>query len=252
MKAPLSLPQIAARLEALEETIIMRFIDRAQFAANPDAYAAGRSGFEGAGDESLFDLRLWAQESMDAQFGRYMVPEERPVSSNLPAPKREVHLPPLPLCVTNYEIVSRSVSIRDAYLECLPSLCAGGDDGQYGSAVEHDVYAIQAIARRVHYGALYVAEAKFRADPGPYTEAALAGEDDRLLRMLTRPEVEQGIVERLRQKVEDLQSQVNTRVRKVIGAEVIIRFYENTVIPLTKSGQISYLRERAKLSEDTA
>lgn len=248
MSAELSLPQIAARLEALEETITMRFIDRAQFAANSEAYTPGQSGFEGAGNESLFELRLRAQESMDAEFGRYMVPEERPVSRDLPAPKREVHLPPLPLRVTDYEIVSRSVPIRDSYLGCLPSLCAEGDDGQHGSAVEHDVYAIQAIARRVHYGALYVAEAKFRADPESYTEAALAGDDDRLLAMLTRPAVEQGIIERLRQKVEDLQSQVNTRVRKVIGPEVIIRFYENTVIPLTKSGQVSYLRERAKTS----
>ncbi len=244
MSEPISLDQIVARLEALEETIIMRFIDRAQFAANPVAYERGRSGFSGAGDRSLFEVRLEAQERMDAEFGRYEVPEERPVNDNLPAPRRTVHLPDSPLRIDDYSVVSQSRAIRDAYLACLPDLCAVGDDGQYGSSVELDVYAIQAIARRVHYGALYVAEAKYRGNPDAYRDAAAAHDIDRIVEMLTRSEVEQRIVGRLEQKVADLQHHVNTDVRRVIGAQVIVQFYRESVIPLTKQGQVSYLLNR--------
>ncbi len=242
----LSLTHIAAQLEALEETIIMRFLDRAQFAVNREAYLPGRSGFEGAGQESLFELRLAAQERMDAEFGRFMVPEERPVSETLPEPRRKVHLPDLPIRVSDPDVVRRSPAIRDAYLTMIPSLCDNDDDGQYGSAVEHDVYTIQAIGRRVHYGALYVAEAKYRERTDEYREAARSGDRERLLSMLTRTTVEARILERLEKKVRDLQVDVNTEVRRVIGPDVIVSFYRDTIIPLTKSGQISYLLERAR------
>lgn len=246
MRDQLSLPLVAARLEALEETIIMRFLDRAQFAINRIAYTPGKSGFEGAGEESLFELRLASQERMDAEFGRFMVPEERPVSEALPAPRRKVHLPHLPLGVSDANIVRRSPEIRDAYLEIIPSLCNDDDDGQYGSAVEHDVYTIQAIARRVHYGALYVAEAKYRERSNEYRDAARSGDREALRSMLTRADVEARILERLEKKVRDLQIDVNKDVRRVIGSDVIVSFYRNTIIPLTKSGQISYLMARAR------
>lgn len=245
MDVELKLADIAARLEAIEETIIMRFIDRAQFAVNRPAYEPGMSGFEGGGNESLFELRLWEQEQMDARFGRYEVPEERPVSADLPAPSRRVHLPPLPLAVTDFSIVSRSTSIRDAYLALLTDLCVKGDDGQYGSAVEHDVYAIQAICRRVHYGALYVAEAKYRSNPQSYRDAARNNETERLYTMLTRPEVEKQIVARLERKVIDIQADVNTAIRRRIDPDTVVTFYSKTIIPLTKEGQVAYLKARA-------
>ena len=84
----LNLSTIAAQLEGLEETIIQKLIDRAQFAANAAAYRPGESGFASAGDKSLFDLRLRYQEEMDAAFGRFKVPEERPFHSDLPDPHR--------------------------------------------------------------------------------------------------------------------------------------------------------------------
>jgi len=243
------LDMIAARLEALEETIIHRFIDRAQFARNERAYEPGASGFAGAGEESLFQLRLRAQEEMDAEFGRYEVPEERPFLSQLPRPRREVHLQgPLPE-VVDYDVVRQSSNILSAYLAQLPRLCADPDDGQYGSSVEHDVAALQAIARRVHYGAIFVAESKYRRAPEEFTAAAFAGDSAALLRMLTRPEVERSIIARLAEKVTHLQSHVNRRIRRIVEPEIIVSFYHDTVIPLTKAGQVAYLFARAERRE---
>ncbi len=242
----LDLDLIAARLESLEETIIHRFIDRAQFAYNARAYERGASGFAGGGDEALFELRLAAQERMDAEFGRYEVPEERPVLRELPQARRTVYMPPPPLAVDDFNVVNQSALICEAFLAQLPLLCAESDDGQYGSSVEHDVAAIQAIARRVHYGALFVAEAKYRRAPERFGAAAASADREALLEMLTRPEVEAAIIERLGEKVTRLQAHVNRRVRRVIGPEVVVAFYRDTIIPLTKAGQVEYLMARSK------
>ncbi len=238
------LDMIAARLEALEETIIHRFIDRAQFARNNRAYEPGLSGFVGAGEESLFELRLRAQEEMDAEFGRYEVPEERPFLTQLPSPRRDVHLHgPLPP-VADYDVVRQSAGILSAYLAQLPRLCAEPDDGQYGSSVEHDVAALQAIARRVHYGAIFVAESKYRGAPRQFKEAASNRDEAGILQMLTRSEIERSIIARLAEKVTHLQSHVNRKIRRTVEPEVIVSFYRDTVIPLTKAGQVAYLLVR--------
>ena len=52
------LDKIATDLEGLEETIIARLIDRAQFRRNRPTYQPGKSGFTGEGALSLFALRL--------------------------------------------------------------------------------------------------------------------------------------------------------------------------------------------------
>jgi chorismate mutase len=80
----LEIDTIAARLEGLEETNISKLIDRAQFCVNKRIYRPGESGFEGENKRSLFLLRLFFHEKIDAQFGRFCVPEERPFFSLLP------------------------------------------------------------------------------------------------------------------------------------------------------------------------
>ncbi len=238
------LDRIAADLESLEETIIARLIDRAQFRRNPIAYIPGRSGFAGETRLSLFALRLRYQEEMDARFGRFCVPEERPFNRDLPAPRRRVTLPDTCLKIGDADRVNLTARVMTGYLELVERICAPGDDGQYGSSVEHDVYAIQAVSRRVHYGALYVAESKYRADP--VTFRALVEADDRrgLMARLTRPEVERRILDRVIRKVEALQASAVTNTRHTIDPAVVRAFYADWIIPLTKEGQILYLLHR--------
>jgi hypothetical protein len=115
IESALDLNLIAAYLEGLEETIIYKLIDRAQFAENRVAYQRGTSGFEGAGDVSLFDLRLRRQEEMDVEFGRFCVPEERPFRRDLARPKREVRLPPSCLNIEDYNAVNVTDRILSAW-----------------------------------------------------------------------------------------------------------------------------------------
>jgi len=243
------LPLIAARLEGLEETIIHRVIDRAQFATNAPAYKTGGSGFPDAAGASLFDLRLRDQESMDAPFGRYHVPEERPFHRDLPDAKRQVRLPPSPLRVTNLESINLTQEIVSAYLDFLPGLCDVEnrdieDDGHYGSSVEHDVLAIQALARRVHFGALYVAESKYRSAPEQFQHMIDCEDREAILAAITRPEVEQRIVTRVAEKVDYIQATANRQVRKVVRPRAMLSLYRSVVIPLTKEGELRYLFQR--------
>jgi chorismate mutase len=238
------LEKITSLLEGLEETIIFKLIDRAQFRLNPAVYMPGQSGFAGAAQQSLFSLRLRSQEEMDARFGRFCVAEERPFCARLPRPRRTAALPPTGLCIEDINAVNLSGKILSTYLDLVPRICRKGDDGHYGSSVEHDVYALQAIARRIHYGALYVAESKFLHDRSRYTRLILEKDVKGLISLLTRPGVEDRIMVRIRDKVDFAQANVNRTSRHVIDSGVVFRFYRAAVIPLTKRGEVLYLLNR--------
>jgi len=241
---PLDLDKIAAELESLEETIIARLIDRAQFRRNATAYTPGQSGFAGESVLSLFALRLKFQEEMDACFGRFMVPEERPFNRDLPSPKRTVTLEDDCLKLTDFNRVNLSAGILESYLDLVPQICRPGDDAQYGSSVEHDVYALQAISRRIHYGAMYVAESKYRSDPDAVRAAVASGDARVLVRLIVRPEVERRILLRVAEKAAGLQASAKANIRHTIRPEIIRDYYARHIIPLTKEGEILYLQNR--------
>lgn len=240
----LDLSFIAARLEGLEETIISKLIDRAQFCTNSTVYKTGESGFIGDASHSLFEIRLIEQEQMDARFGRFCAPEERPFTKDLPSPQRVVTIPDCGLRITNYELISQSNEILCSYLDLIPRICMDGDDGQYGSSVEHDIYVIQAIARRIHYGALYVAESKYTNETELYRSLIISKDQNAVLERLTRKSIEDRIVDRIREKTISTQSMANRLVRNVIDPDIIAEYYKNWIIPLTKKGEIAYLFNR--------
>ena len=237
---------IAARLEGLEETIISKLIDRAQFSANLKVYKPGQSGFEGEPQTCLFDLRMAYQEKMDALFGRFCVPEERPFNKDLPETRRRVLLHDTGLKLEDFNTVNLTSDILRSYLELVPKICRQGSDNQYGSSVEHDVYALQAIARRIHFGSIYVAESKFQISPAQYIELIQKGDTSTIMDLLTRKDVEDCIVQRIREKTVSRQAGVNRLVRYVIDPELVVSFYRDSIIPLTKKGEIQYLMNRRK------
>lgn len=240
----LTLERVAALLEGLEETIIFKLIDRAQFRVNEIAYVPGKSGFDGEADHSLFVLRLRRQEEMDALFGRFCVPEERPFTGSLPASRRAVTVGDSGLRIDDPELASVTNEILQVYIDLLPTLCVPGDDGQYGSSVEHDVYALQALSRRIHFGAFHVAECKYRGDPRGYEQLVRAGDREGLLDRLTRKDVEEAIIERVRHKVGHAQARVNRDVRVYVEPDLVTGFYRDHVIPLTKESEVRYLMKR--------
>jgi len=240
----IQLETIASHLAGLEETLIYKLLDRAQFAANPGAYQPGQSLFQPAESFSLFELRLLFQETLDTQFGRYLIPEERPFHLGLPAPRRVPPQTETGLAIADLETVNVTGSIRQAYLGLLADLCAGTDDGHWGSSVEHDVICLQALSRRIHYGALYVGESKFREAPDKFRALVAERDDNALVAAITRVEVEQRVLARVRAKVEAVQSVSDPALRKVVDPSTIVDFFRYTIIPITKEGEIFYLYQR--------
>jgi chorismate mutase len=110
--------------------------------------------------------------------------------------------------------------------------------------VEHDVAALQAISRRIHFGAMYVAESKYRLDPEKYDQMIAAKDRSRLLDTLTRADVEERILARVADKVQHIQAEINPAVRRRVPPQAIMAFYRAQVIPLTKEGEIRYFLNR--------
>jgi len=242
----LQLDTIAAHLAGLEETLIYKLLDRAQFAGNAGAYQPGQSRFQPPETASLFELRLLYQETLDTQFGRYRIPEERPFHLGLPTPRRVPVQSETGLVIHDLETVNVTGPIRQLYLEVLPRLSGTGDDGQWGSSVEHDVICLQALARRIHYGALYVGESKFREDPERYAALVAARDDGAISEAITRVEVEERVLARVKAKVEAVQSVSDPALRRVVDPGTIVDFFRTAIIPLTKDGEIRYLYQRVQ------
>ena len=244
----MNLSEISHRLESFEETIVFKLIDRAQFAANEMIYERGKSGFKAAWNSSLLELRLAAQEQMDTQFGKFCTPEERPFMVKS-APRRKAMVDDSGICIDDCNAINLTEEILAAYRSFVPLFCREGDDGHYGSCVECDVYALQAISRRVHYGSLYAAECKFRDDPEGFGRLIDADDREGLLAKLTRKEVEDATIKRIREKTESTQALVNPEIRRAITPELVVDFYQHHIIPLTKKGQVLYMLNRKRKSK---
>ena len=88
------------------------------------------------------------------------------------------------------ESINLNSLIMDLYLhELMPGITEPGDDNNYGSAAMQDVLCLQALSKRIHYGK-FVAEAKFRADPGQYKQLIQRKDRDAIMQTLTNIDVE--------------------------------------------------------------
>jgi chorismate mutase len=246
----LDLSAISQHLESFEETIVFKLIDRAQYAANPIAYQKGKSGFPGAGKSSLLDLRLAFQEKIDGRFGKFRVAEEQPFMKNSDFDKKTFRHNGETL-LDNCTTINLTKEILAAYESVVPLFCGPGDDGHYGSSVELDVFALQAISRRVHFGSLYAAECKYSSDPAGFGKLIDERDEAGLLNRLTRKDIEDKIIQRICEKAGSTQAAANRDIRHIIKPEVIVELYRQHIIPLTKRGQVLYLLNRNRKTPRT-
>ncbi|PPR04071.1 hypothetical protein CVT24_010644 [Panaeolus cyanescens] len=287
---PLSLDRIRSVLTRLEDTIIFGLIERAQFAHNPRMYQRGAFkelidlGFTG----SWLEWFLKEIESFHAKARRYTSPDEYPFTSDLPAPV----LPPLsfptilypnkinanPSILSFYTCAIVPRITRRATLALAAKKRAKGiigseefeDDGNYGSAATLDVEVLQSISKRVHYGptpslysreanqSKFVSESKFVENPAAFIPHILNPNRDALEALITKPEVERKLLQRLHKKAstyaQDIAADgeppaVNGTNGKVhnsskIDVDGVVDLYESYIIPLTKEVEVDYLLQR--------
>ena len=152
----MNLESAIQELQSQELTIIWALIERAQLAANPGAYRREQS--EEGRHSSLLDQWLYQHERIESLFGRFLVPEEKSFHAPLPDPMSTSTVPEPAVPLVQPEEVNLTVTIKGAYLQLVSRICPEGDGQRYDLSIERDVTALKFIARRIHYGALYVAE----------------------------------------------------------------------------------------------
>ena len=269
----MDLSTVAKKLELLEESVIYRFLDRVQLAFHPGLYQNKANTANISDESSLLGLRLRVHEAMEQEFGRYSVAEEFPFSAahSVPeaknekplaisaaiwqklAPQEQRHKTPvaaeLPLSLARIREISQCRGILAAYLDFLPRYCAHTDDMQYGSALEYDVMLLQAISRRIHYGAIYVAEIKFQQHEATLRKIFKLPEqtdalEQKIIELITRAEVEQKILKRVFTKTQAIQYSNRGLQRHYLEPHSVRDFYASCIIPLTKQGELAYLQRR--------
>ncbi|CAL1712601.1 unnamed protein product [Somion occarium] len=268
---PLDLDKIRGILTRLEDTIIFQLIERAQFAHNPRLYQRGAFqelkdlGFEG----SMLEWFLKETEGFHAKARRYTSPDEYPFTpiEQLPQPllkpiqypqvlyPNKVNANPSILSFYARSIVPRIT--RQATLALATLKRANGivgdeeyeDDGNYGSAGVIDMEVLQAISKRVHYGK-FVSESKFLDDPAAFVPHILKPNRDALAALITKPEVERRLLQRLRKKAlvyaQDFAPDGEPRGDEAkIDVDGVVELYENYIIPLTKEVEVGRLPARS-------
>ncbi|CAA0838562.1 Chorismate mutase 2 [Striga hermonthica] len=227
-------------LIGLEDTIIFCLIERSKYAYNQHLYDSSRNGLGSFIQDS---------EAVQARFGRYTLEEETPFSgcnflrSTLPRMNctKVLHMPA--------SCFNKSKEIMTAYLDLLPNITINGDDGHYAPALASDLVCLQAISKRITLGK-FVAEAKYNKDPIAYNATILVkNNEDALMKLLTDTKVENEVIQRVAKKAEILGQNIdpfNTSIVKQakVDPSVISRFYENSMIPLTKQVEVTYLQHR--------
>ncbi|KAG2153105.1 chorismate mutase [Suillus bovinus] len=272
-KDPLSLERIRQILVRLEDTIIFDLIERAQFAHNPRIYIRGsiQELRDMEFDGSWLEWFLKEIETFHARARRYTSPDEYPFTSNLPVPvllplafpkilhPNTINANPSILSFYTRSIVPRIT--RRATLALAAIKRSNGiigdeeyeDDGNYGSAATIDVEVLQAISKRVHYGK-FVSESKFSANPAAFIPHILTPNPTALEALITKPEVERKLLQRLRKKAAiyaqefsaDGEAIVNSDLngRAKIDVDGVVELYESYIIPLTKEVEVDYLLHR--------
>ena len=194
---PLNLANIRNVLIRLEESIIFALIERAQFKQNKPIYLPSEMPqFNGLSFLSFF---LYETEILHSKVRRYTSPDEHPFCdpSNLPPPI----LPQLSWPVTiKQNSINVNRKIYDWYTsDVIPAITKPGDDQNYGSAATADITCLQLLSKRIHYGK-FVAESKFRSEPDTFTRLILARDIDGLMQLITKPVVEEQVIQRVHLK----------------------------------------------------
>jgi len=242
MNDQLLLQNIRGVLVRLEETILFALIERAQFKKNSIIY--DRNAFPGFTEgESLVGFLLHETERIHARLRRYTSPDEHPFFNDLPEPE----LPRLRYAENplHNSTVNLNSEIRRAYEEyVIPSLCAEGDDQQYGSCAVCDVSSLQALSKRIHYG-MFVAESKYQQAPEKFRSFIDGGDVRSLGKAITDAKIEKRVLERVFRKAQRCLKEVNDLSPAAkITPQSIVGIYRDWIIPATKRVEVEYLLRR--------
>ena len=213
-----------SRSSRLEDTITFYLIERVQFPLNKTIYIPGGVQIPGS-HLSLFDWMLREQEKFQSLVRRYEAPDEYAFFPN------DLHKPILqPL---NYPRILHPNDVN-VNPEILPRACPhfgredrGEKEENYGSSATVDVYLLQALSRRIHFGK-FVAESKFQTETERFVQLIRVADRRGIDQAITNSAVEKKVLERLRLKAktygQDPTAETNGDGK--INVEAVVSVYE--------------------------
>lgn len=251
MNEQLLLDNIRGVLSRIGETILFALLERAQFRHNAIVYDTDTDAIAPSlNGQSLVDYFLHETERLHAELRRYTSPDEHPFFHDLPAPiLPELRYDENPLVENDVNVNDRIRTIYERHI--VPSICREGDDQQYGSSALCDIACLQALSRRIHYGK-FVAESKYRGEPGRFMPAVEAKDADALMNLITDEDVEERVLQQVRRKTETYGRDFDEPdCGHVLEPDTTVDIYRRWIIPLNKQVQVEYLLQRGGTNETT-
>lgn len=251
----LDLSNIRSALIRMEDTILFDLIERAQFFRSRKVYEAGV--FDSLDQQPFLEWMFRKTEKMQSQLRRYECPDENPFYPDELVEPVLPHIPYPKVLAEYHREINVNASILKHYIECIvPRIAA--DDGEqfenYGSCTLSDVQALQAISRRIHFGK-FVAEAKFQQNREAISNLIRNKDIEGITNLITKPEVERQVLERVEKKAERYNSDPHTSLRwsqktqGKLNPAVVVDIYKHCIIPFTKLVEVNYLLRRLENEE---
>ena len=243
----MELDKIRERLIELEDIIIKGLYERAHYKQNLPIYEYNAEEFKYKNnfDGTYFDFMFKQIENVHSIAGRYKCFDERPFYRGLQECRVEreynSHIPDNILKYSNK--INSSPWIKIAYFNFITELCEEGKDAHYGDSVLSDIFNLQAISKRIHYGIL-VMEAKYKESQYLYDKLLLQNSkqsghihveqvcDISIKAQLKNVNIEQETLERVKEK------SIKTGFEK---PDIIVKFFKYCIIPMTIQIELDYI-----------
>lgn len=239
-----SMIDIRNHLIDLEDMIIYALYSRIKYLHNSRIYRIPKSRAQ----ESNGTGKLWSLlddlEQTYADHGRYSVPEERPFFSINSDPEKQA--PNNFISMDNFNIINLGSEIFSEYKGFARKMCQKGNDGEYGSAAKLDIDVLQLIAERIHYGSFYVAERKYKDKQEKFDKLIDDYDAEGLMKAITIKYKEREVISRVRKKATDEMNKYKKRKLPFIKPKLIVDFYKDVIMNLTKIGEVRYLLNRKR------
>ena len=231
----MELEKIRDRLIELEDVIIKGLCERANYKQNLEIYEHNaeqfkyKNNFEG----TYFDFMFKQIENVHSIAGRYNCFDEKPFYKGLEECQVErEYNSQIPDEILKFsKKINFSPWIKIGYLNFINELCEEGEDANYGDTTLSDIFNLQAISKRIHYGIL-VMEAKYKDNQSQYDKLLSQNNDISIGSALKNVSVEQKVLQRVKEK------SIKNGFK---NPNKIVKFFKNCIIPMTIQVELDYI-----------
>ena len=231
----MKLEKVRERLIELEDIIIKGLCERANYKQNLEIYEHNaeqfkyKNNFEG----TYFDFMFKQIENVHSIAGRYNCFDEKPFYKGLEECQVErEYNSQIPDEILKFsKKINFSPWIKIGYLNFINELCEEGEDANYGDTTLSDIFNLQAISKRIHYGIL-VMEAKYKDNQSQYDKLLSQNNDISIGSALKNVSVEQKVLQRVKEK------SIKNGFK---NPNKIVKFFKNCIIPMTIQVELDYI-----------